>query len=161
MIQSAPFTLSPSFILPSLSPPTFPLCRTPIGQTTCCCWRRGPDRRMWLDGEVVNLCIQRVVNPGRRGVRRTHTALINTNTYTQTVPLTCTNTPHTKIIHTPRKHRQTHTFKSTFPFSLPRSSSSLPLKEHLVKQRSALLRTSLFSALFFVLSWLAICLEMN
>lgn len=33
--------------------------------------------------------------------------------------------------------------------------------QRLVKQRSALLRTSFFSLLLFVLSWLAICLEMN
>lgn len=53
----------------SLSPSTFPLCRTPIGQTTCCCWRLGPDRRMWLDGRVVNLRAQKVLNPGGRGWR--------------------------------------------------------------------------------------------
>lgn len=56
-----------------------------------------------MDGEVVNLRIQKVVNPGRRGDEDTH------RLDEHTPPLTLTNPPQTKIIHTPRSHRQTNT----------------------------------------------------
>lgn len=138
------------------------LCRIPIGQTTCCCWRLRAGRRMWLDSGVINLCTQRMVNPDRRWWwgyipsqwTQTH-IYADTPTDTHKCPFKL------KLTHTTNAQTNTPILKDLYSTPSPLRFCTRSVKERLVKQRSALLRPSLSSFLVFVLDWLAICLEMN
>lgn len=94
---------------------------------------------MWLDGKVVNLCLQKGLNSDMKRLWR-HIA-------------------HKAGFYTPCRHTAKQAFKHFYPQLSHSSPAPHPLNTHLVEQHLALLRDTLFS--FFVCSWLTICLEIN
>lgn len=135
MIQTFLSILSPSFSLCFFS--TFVLCMIPIGQTTCSWWRFTNEECEWMARLLTSA--YRELNSDMKRLRR-HIAL-------------------KAGFYEPYRHTAKSAFKNFFPHLPHCSPAPHPLNAHLVKQRWAPLRITLF--LFFVCSWLAICLEMN
>lgn len=131
----------PFFLLPFSSPsfpPLFLLCGTPIGQTTCCSWRR------FTDGEC-DWMVRLLTSACSRGWT-----------------LAWRHTEHKAGFYTPCGHTAKSAFKHIFlpVFTLfPCSPSS---ERAFSKTASLSIEVRSFLApCFFVCGWLAICLEMN